>query len=147
MVEITTNPGDGMNVMFRVREAIQQNNLASSVGVCGPLPMTSCFNNWTDGSSGTNRLIDQFPKEAGLYAQIQAKLLPSSTDASAVETGQVCFTPSGRTFFRASIDETWTPLIDVPRVQVKRKSIGGTDFVGLTRTVFLPPSGAARLAL
>jgi prepilin-type N-terminal cleavage/methylation domain-containing protein len=147
MIEIAPASGGGMNVVFRVREAIQQNNLASTVGTCGPLPMTSCFNDWSDGATGKNRLVDEFPKEASLYAKIEAKLLPSSTDASAVESGQVCFTPSGRTFFRASVDAVWTPLIDVPRIQVRRKDFDGSSYIGLTRTVILPPSGAARLAL
>ena len=137
-----------MNVKFQVREAIQQNDPASTVGTCGPLPVTTCFNDWAPASTGRNRLVDEFPRDNALYANIEAKLYADATGNDTALDGQVCFTPSGRAFFRKEIDGVWQPVIQIPRIEVKRLAIGGGGtYVGLTRTILLPPSGAARLAL
>ena len=143
----SNNVGGGMNVKFEVREAIQQNDAALTVGTCGPLPLTTCFNDWSAAATGRNRLVDEFPKDNTLYANIEAKLYRDAATTDAALDGQVCFTPSGRAFFRKEAAGVWEPVIQIPRVEVKRLKIGGGSYVGLTRTVLLPPSGAARLAL
>lgn len=144
----STAGASGMNVKFQVREAIQQNDAALTVGTCGPLPLTTCFNDWAPASVGKNRLVDEFPREGALYANIEAKLYRDATTSDVSLEGQVCFTPSGRAFFRKDLGGLWEPVIQIPRVEVKRLAIGGGGaYIGLTRTVLLPPSGAARLAL
>ncbi len=145
---VASTTGTGMNVKFQVREAIQQNDAASTVGTCGPLPLTTCFNDWSPGATGKNRLVDEFPKENAAYANIEAKLYRDATTSDAALEGQVCFTPSGRAFFRKEAAGAWEPVIQIPRIEVRRLAIGAAGtYVGLTRTVLLPPSGAARLAL
>jgi type II secretory pathway pseudopilin PulG len=148
MVELTPGISGGMNVTFKVREAIQQNDAALTVGTCGPLPLTTCYNDWSAVAVGNNRLVDQFPRDGALYANLEAKLYATAASNDGAVVGQVCFTPSGRAFTRADAGGVWAPVIEIPRIQVKRYVFGTTDkYVGLTRTVLLPPSGAARLAL
>lgn len=148
MVSSSNGGGTGMNVKFEVREAIQQNDAALTVGTCGPLPLTTCFNDWSAGATGRNRLVDEFPREGVVYSNIEAKLYRDATGSDVALDGQVCFTPSGRAFFRKEAAGAWEPVIQVPRIEVRRLAIGGAGaYVGLTRTVLLPPSGAARLAL
>lgn len=146
MVSVSAGASGAMNVKFEVREAIQPNDPALTVGTCGPLPVSSCLaTDWSVGAVGQNRLVDTFPKEAALYANIEAKLVPSGSDGE-IPGGQLCFTPTGRAFFRPGPGTPWVSMVDVPRIIVKRKDTDGS-YIGLTRTVLLPPSGAARLAL
>jgi type IV fimbrial biogenesis protein FimT len=109
---------------------------------CLSLPATSCSAaNW-NAASTSNRLVTTFgPADLDAYSNVQMKvLLPSGTDAgSAVD---ICFSPLGRPYRRLSFIGAFTPMTDVPYVEVSP-----VDGLGLTRTVLIVPNGASRLAL
>jgi type IV fimbrial biogenesis protein FimT len=109
---------------------------------CVSLPATSCSAaNW-NAASTSNRLVTYFdPSELDAFSNVQMKvLLPSGSDAGS--SVDICFSPLGRPYRRLSYTGTFTPMNDVPYVEVSP-----VDGAGLTRNVLIVPNGASRLAL
>jgi type IV fimbrial biogenesis protein FimT len=121
-----------------IREAIDVN-----VEHCQTLPASSCSAaNWNAAAVTANRLVTTFdPTDLDAFSNVQLKvLLPNGSDAgSAVD---ICFSPLGRPFRRLSFTAPFTPMNDVPYVEVSP-----IDGLGLTRNVLILPNGASRLAL
>jgi type IV fimbrial biogenesis protein FimT len=122
---------------LELREAIDVDRVD-----CKTLPATSCSLAIWDAASTSNRLVTTFdPSDLDVYKNVQLKVhLPNGADAgNAVD---ICFSPLGRPYRRQSFAGTFTPMNDVPYVEVSP-----VDSVGLTRTVLILPNGASRLAL
>lgn len=128
----------GSTGRVEVREAI-----SGAVNVnCAPLPQTSCQNaNWTAAAEGTgNQLLGRFdPQNAGVYANIE---LVFTAETSTFPDAELCFSPLGRPYFRASPADKFKVLTDVPVIDVNR-----TDGVSFARHVLVLPNGASRLSL
>ena len=133
MVRWSAGPGTGEGTLA-MREAIQG-------GVNGPLPTSNCTTtDWTVGSTNS-RAVTHLDFVAGAFGLAQF----SMSDASgAVTTSEFCFSPRGRTFYRTTAG--WSPLADVPKLTVENKR-DPVATGGRARVVYIPPNGAARLAL
>jgi prepilin-type N-terminal cleavage/methylation domain-containing protein len=131
LVRFNGSGGVAGNGLFEVREAIQP-----TAGV--PLPATSCLaTNWTNGDPA-NRPVSRFDPGAS-YELAQ---LAFQDDVPSTQTfSEICFTPRGRTFTRSAPAGIFTPLLGVPSFTVTNTR------TGRVRTVFIPPTGAARVAL
>ena len=122
-------------------------------GACGNLPLVgSCLvADWESTVGGVNvattaRTVTQAPERSPVNAAIYATFLgPNGSGAQA--QADICFTPSGRTYYRAG-GAPFTALASIPTVTVQRYSLpSGGVAVGVLRTVLLPPNGAARQVL
>jgi type II secretory pathway pseudopilin PulG len=133
---------DGTRGLVEVREA--RNTTVAKVGisgVCATLPGTSCQATvWTEGDA-SNQLITTFdPAKNGAYSNAQIDFFKA--DGSKQSAADLCFSPSGRPSIRYAATGQFTPLAEVPYIQVV--PVNG---FGITRTVLVAPSGASRLAL
>jgi type IV fimbrial biogenesis protein FimT len=99
---------------------------------CQSLPTLGCTTNAWDG--GASRSIASF-NPADVSSDISAEFSDGSASLD------LCFTPLGRTFRRATASDLWQPLTAVVSIDVQR----GSD--GLKRTVIVLPNGTARLGL
>lgn len=126
---------------IEVREAIDE-----QTGRCVNLPATSCSTaNW-DAAAKSNRLITSFDvSNNGPYASVKMAFFQAD-GTSAGTTVDVCFSPLGRPFRRLAFLGTFTPMNDVPYVQVNRVDASNKP-EGITRTVLVLPNGTSRLAL
>nr|WP_281180872.1 prepilin-type N-terminal cleavage/methylation domain-containing protein [Chondromyces crocatus] len=87
---------------------------------------------------------DQFRQISTLRVNGGASELASVAmlnNASEVPQVDICFTPRGRAFIRFDTNGPFAPLTTVPTFRVDNQQ------TGLSRTVLIPPNGAARLAL
>ena len=129
------------NGRIEVRESMD-----SDPAHCVSLPATSCSAaNW-NAASPLNRLVGAFDVNAnGPYERVKLAFFQADgTNAgSAVE---VCFTPLGRPYRRLSFAGAFTPMNDVPYIQVNRVDAANQP-EGITRTVLVLPNGTSRLAL
>lgn len=125
--------------MLSVREAV-----IASAGA--PIP-TCNGTDWTD-SSTASRLVATFepgsrknPSDpsSGDYGYAAVELL--DRDGAVRPYAEICFTGRGKAFIRYAHNATFEALKGVPRITVNNTR---TTFL---RTVFIPPNGAARLAL
>jgi prepilin-type N-terminal cleavage/methylation domain-containing protein len=139
--------GRGAAVLVRYSSAnrgrIEIREALSTIGaLCANLPATSCTaTNW-DANNTNNRLLDTFGPALGPYDNVQLEFhMPDNSTPGAVD---ICFTPLGRTLFRASSVNTtpFAPLTQVP--SIRSVPLDGT---GRTRTVLIVPSGVSRVAL
>jgi len=111
----------------------------SSVGARGYLKVeqttdvdpTCAATNW--------QLINDLNPSDSRYSLAQLQLKDSGGNSR--PAGLVCFTPLGRAFLSPAPGMPMIPMPGVPRIVVTNSD---TNF---TRTVFLPPNGASRLAL
>lgn len=128
MVRWTAGPGPGEGSLF-MREAIQG-------GTNGPLPTSNCTTtDWSTASTDSRAVthLNFRTGGSGLAAF-------SMADASGpIMASEFCFSPRGRTFYRTTA--AWSPLADVPRLTVTNTR------TTVVRVVYIPPNGAARLAL
>ncbi len=119
--------------IVEVREAIVK-------GAGGPLPATSCLTtDWTAADS--SKPIGDFDLSGKTYELAAVSFFQSTTGGSAVPFSEICFSPRGRTWMRLAAAGSFAPLADVPRFEVKNTQ------TTVVRSVFIPPNGAARLAL
>jgi len=109
---------------------------------CLSLPASSCsLANWNAAATTQNRLVTTFdPSALNVFGNVQLKMFTSS--GAAGNAVDICFSPLGRPFRRLSFSGTFTPMVDVPYVEVS--PVNG---IGPTRTVLVLPNGASRLAL
>jgi prepilin-type N-terminal cleavage/methylation domain-containing protein len=130
---------------YDLYEAVQivGGSSTGTLGTCGPLPVTSCLQtNWDNGST-QRRLIQEFPiVQNDKYKDLYSTMAVSGTVQNQLD---VCFTPSGRTFYRLGPASTWLELTTVPTIEVVRKE--NSVNASLVRTILLLPNGAARLSL
>ena len=131
LVRYSATGGTLNGPLYEVREAV-----TAGTG----LPSASCVaTNWTNTSTTSAALtkLDGGPG-SGVNQIAETKLFDGTT---AVTTYEVCFSPRGRTYARASAGGAFAVMNTPPRIDVKNV---GTELV---RSVFVPPSGVARLAL
>lgn len=153
LVRFARTGADSPEGRFEVREAVWGTNTpsgtASDVG-CQRLPSASCTLNtagaaqsWVtvDPATDDNRLIDAF-RPVGVYTDVRVTITDPAGTAT-LDTLDVCFTPMGRSFSRATPGGTFVPLVGVQRVNVGRYP-GGTR-VGIERKVAILPNGVARI--
>jgi type IV fimbrial biogenesis protein FimT len=109
---------------------------------CLSLPATSCsLANW-NAASTQNRLVTTFdPSLLDVFSNVQLTFF-SADNSTAGNAVDICFSPLGRPFRRLSFTGSFTPLNEVPYIQVSP-----IDGFGSTRTVLIMPNGASRLAL
>jgi type II secretory pathway pseudopilin PulG len=117
---------------------------------CANLPISSCIlPNWNQPTQ--RRLVTSLdPTTNRHYTDVvlQAAAPPTSGQqgqAAAPTELDVCFTPTGRAFWRTSYTGTFAPLTVVLTINVLQSS-GGTAY-GLTRPVLLLPNGTARMGV
>ena len=117
---------------LQLREAIQGTTLPTG---CETLPATSCTTtNWADAQP-TNQLLENYDATAG--GQITVSMTNLSGDAPYAE---ICFTPLGATFVRATNAAAWQPLTQAPRISLENANGNGTR-----RDVVILPNGSARV--
>ncbi len=134
LVRWTQGGGVGGLGLLEIREAL-------TAGSTTPLPSSSCAQGVTDWSnaSPTSRHILNVDFGNGAYSDADVKYFD---ELSAQQTfSEICFTPRGRTYVRYGAGAAFTPLTGVPHFNVKNTRSTRV------RTVYVPPSGAARVAL
>ena len=115
-------------------------------------PVASCTTQivWETGAADNQnavanaRLVTTYPEPTSLYNNLEHKLYSSGGQEQAF--ADICFAPSGRSFFRTDAAGAWTPLASVPYVEVTRLDTAGVA-VGIKRRILLLPNGSARLVL
>jgi prepilin-type N-terminal cleavage/methylation domain-containing protein len=124
---------------FSVQEA-----RVGTAGACGDLPSSSCTKTTWAGTSTQRRFVDGHTEAtSGEMSNINLAIVNNANVP--VTALEVCFTPMGRAFARASANDdavAFAPLNEAYRVNVTRP--GGTI---RSRAVVLMPNGTARLAL
>lgn len=146
--DATSNSAGSLTVQEAVR------GTAAAQAECQRLPTSSCVLPAWVTPSGTkttdvtdNVLVSRFdPWNRSEYSDVQLTMNGAPGDSSSggtVTQMDVCFTPLGRAYVRYGQTGAWTALGGVPEASVWRKNSAGTA-EGLTRTVMVMPSGAAR---
>lgn len=128
MVRWTAGPGPGEGSLV-MREAIQG-------GANGPLPTSNCTTTDWATASTDSRAVTHLDFRTGSFGLAEFSMADASGPIAASE---FCFSPRGRTFYRTTAG--WSPLADVPRLTVRNTRTSAI------RVVYVPPNGAARLAL
>lgn len=130
LVRFTDKGGKLGGPLYEVREAVVKDTL---------LPSSSCFATDWKNASTTSTAIAQLdtgsPKEG---ERVAGHIFFAGTTAAS--TYEICFSPRGRTYARAG-EGIFTALTTPPSITVTN------DTSGNVRTVFIPPSGVARLTL
>lgn len=157
------NPGPNGSIAYlEMLEAVVNNTPTANGLVVDALPTSSCSGTtWEASWQGLNgaravTLRDMgtsYPstkEQPGVYAFLGPAVLSAQTGALTSQPWvELCFTPRGRTFIRYAAATTWFPLTAVPRIDVLNARLT-LDFgvgAGITRSIFIPPNGVARLAL
>lgn len=117
---------------FTLREAVLGNGSADTT-----LPAMSCFAADWSNAGITSKFVAMFDERPKRFSPAQATFVDADGTEQAVT--EVCFTPRGRTFYRASSAGTFTALNGVVRAKMKNTTSGSW------RQVVIPPSGAARV--
>lgn len=114
-------------------------------------PMTTCGapTVWPGMGAQTAALVDganmngKIEQQAGIFSTMTAFTAGAAAPQSAA---WVCYTPMGRAYLSLGTTPTFvagSPMTSILQIDVNRSS-GGTK-VGITRSVVIPPSGAARI--
>lgn len=148
LVRFRTSPlPQGEVLLF---EAIQPEGAGANIGNCGPLPPSasnSCLiTNWQTGSANA-RYVDYFgPGKAGTdaFKDVKASFIDSLDAPHA--TSEMCFSPSGRVYYRDDTNTTFAPLYGVARIEVQQYDAANIA-IGIKRVIVLPPNGGARMLL
>jgi type IV fimbrial biogenesis protein FimT len=163
LVRYTTanNPQGDFVLMEAIQPDTQGNNTTGANGYvqsgsCGNLPLNANCNaaQWETAVAGVNanataRIVSSVPERAGTSSpNLSIKATFFAPGNVQLPSADVCFTPGGRTYFRAGGGAPFVALTSVPTVQVQRYTTSalGTA-IGVLRTVIVPPNGAARLVL
>ncbi len=153
-------PGGADLGTFTMMEATTSVKVGGTYGVANatvPLlaagtPSTSCGapTVWpTTAAAVTAATIDgvnmngKIEQQAFIFSTINN--LASGT-ATPVTTAWICYTPLGRAYLSFAATPAFTtgsPMLGVLQVDVNRSS--GGSAIGITRSVIIPPSGAARI--
>jgi type IV fimbrial biogenesis protein FimT len=154
--------------LFEMRESVANNAAGAAAGAyVSGLPVSSCTGtgwpndyvmpaNGTPGSRpiATLRNLESVNASTlGLYRFNAPSALGAQTGAIVANPGpvEVCFTPRGRSYIRyqTSLNGAWFPLTSVLRIDVLNSRLAAlaTPGVGVTRSVYIPPSGMPRLGL
>lgn len=158
MVRFTAAGGPIGKGELRMYEAVQRDGQGNAAdegnyqGSCGQLPVASCTTQivWETGAADNQnavanaRLVTIYPEPTSLYNNLEHKLFASGGQEQAF--ADICFAPSGRSFYRTDAAGAWTPLASVPYVEVTRLDTAGVP-VGIKRRILLLPNGSARLVL
>lgn len=144
--------GRGSAVLFRFGTDAEGNGFVELREAMGlPLvaggcktPRSSCQGiSWLPNQED-NREIAQFSVGKGPYANISLAMQRGEGDSpEALASGEICFTPLGRSFFRIDATTSFYPLpgdSPLPTILVDR-----TDNVSFPRRVLLPTNGAASI--
>lgn len=135
----TVNP-QGRLDLYEAVQAVGSNG----AGNCQNLPLmgvNSCsLVTWVTGAE--SRLVDSLVEPyGGVNAEVFATF---DHDGTAEPTADICFSPGGRSYFRATAGGLFAAFNGVEMVKVRRK-VGGNYVDLLERQVFLLPSGATRV--
>lgn len=129
---------------FQVREAMQGAAVAGAT--CAPLPASSCTAPLWDDTDST--VINLFvPSNNQTFDALRVRMYrPYDGSGTATDDSDldICYTPLGRSFWRLGAVGAWLPAGGLARASVYRHDTSNNP-VGLTRWVFLPPNGAARI--
>jgi hypothetical protein len=111
-------------------------------------PSSNCNGpaSWPPGTliDGVN-MNGQIENQAFIYSTINTVSSAGAiTAASPNKPTWVCYTPLGRTYYSTgAATPTFSPLLGVLQIDVNRAAGGAA--IGITRTIIVPPSGAARI--
>jgi type IV fimbrial biogenesis protein FimT len=133
--------------LLSTREAIMGPALLSAT--CAMKPVVSCANpplRWADANREILfREVDSFVLDVELHDMVRVKL----RDGAGAEVGpgqvDICFTPSGTTWYRYAQAGAFAQLTNVPSVLVRLQL--GNEVLGLDRIVYLLPGGTARVGI
>jgi len=110
------------------------------------LPLTSCKapTNWATASDlntvGNADMNNDYEKNN----HIRAKIYDDA--GKAIDSGYLCFTSFGRAYFNTSKDfNGQEALTGALRVEVAQRTPADDAYVGIVRSILIPPTGAARL--
>lgn len=92
------------------------------------------------GTAGVSE-VSRVDFKSGPYTNTTAVFLDDGATPTARTYAEICFAPTGRAFIRFSNNGTFRPMTGVASFTVTNAD------TGLARTVFIPPSGVARLQL
>lgn len=141
LVQWDADGGTGGKGRFIVSEAIQPGTL---------LPRASCTQtDWADPAAF--RALSSWDLGSAAV-DAQGDLAVSALDANnaVVANFEMCFTPTGRSFVRTAAP-AFAPATSLHRFVISKADVGPTGVSDantvLIRTVFVPPTGIARLAL
>lgn len=115
------------------REAIQGNAMTDTQ--CATLPATSCRTTDWGTSATTNQLLQNFDSTASGQITVSMENI-----AEEITYAEICFTPLGSTFVRATNSAAWQPLTQAPRISLKNANGNG-----VRRDVVILPNGSARV--
>jgi type IV fimbrial biogenesis protein FimT len=139
--------GAAVNVRFKAAtrgtvellESIKGSSDKQGIRELTDLPGTSCqATQWTTGDGF--RPVRKF--DPTTYSAFDNVTITFHVGATTEDSAEVCFSPLGRTYSRFGAATLFTPMMQVPYLQ-----IAPVDGVGLTRTVLVLPNGASRLSL
>ncbi|HEY4116568.1 MAG TPA: prepilin-type N-terminal cleavage/methylation domain-containing protein [Byssovorax sp.] len=103
------------------------------------LPAPSCANADFKDSGLTSRAVASLNFGNGAYELADIEFF--DIGGTQQTTPEICFSPRGQTYFRTDGASAFQPLAGVPYFTLTNTN------TGFVRTVFLPPNGAARVAL
>ena len=147
VVSLTSN-GTTDRGKFQIWEAVGLNPSGSGAP---RWPVSSCRTpNWTLAASNTSvNFIEEVDlnlsdSTLGMQTQIRSFSVAAGVAKAAV---YICYTPLGRALYSETAPQfaVASPMLDALEVRVGRCS--GTTRLGLVRSVIVPPSGMARLAI
>jgi type IV fimbrial biogenesis protein FimT len=132
--------------MVTVLEAVAGAGTAFS---CVLAPVSSCTmpaGRWSD--TQLTRELDRFNpfSTTGVFEQTRLELWapPTGTGTAALQTQlDICYTPSGTSYFRLSPQGTFAELNAVPYIRAWSENASGK--FGVERRVFVLPNGVARV--
>jgi type IV fimbrial biogenesis protein FimT len=125
MVRWNSTGGTGSTPFFEVYEAI--------TSATDAVPVSSCMVGFS--ASGFSQRIATLQPTLGYFSLANVSFIGGATRQD------VCFTPRGRSFSRALPTDAFTPMLSVSEINVVNSK------TSLSRRVFVPPNGAARLLL
>jgi type IV fimbrial biogenesis protein FimT len=134
-VLVRWNQAAGTNALglFELREAIQATATV-------PLPATSCRTTDWLNTSAESRAISSFDPGNGQAYEL-AEIRFTDELGSAQTFAEICFTPTGRVWYRNAAGGAFQAMTGVPKFKVT--NIDTTR----ERQVFVPPNGVARVQL
>lgn len=153
--------GRGKAVLVRFKDGQMETLEAAeslSATHCNMQPIASCVQNHTRWGNTLNlgaastapqaKRIAGFRGDGSPYEQVKYTIQRTQMDGTDTAPAQldICFTPSGRAFYRETFAGAFAPLEGLVRIEAARKDSGG-NAIGITRQVFVLPNGMARVGI
>lgn len=97
-------------------------------------------------STNTSRVIDDFNPTGTSYEGVTFQFTQFvGTTATNLAAADVCYSSSGRTWFRAGNAGSFSLMTSAVDIRVRREDAG--EVIGVERHIYLLPNGMARLAI